>query len=579
MATEHLLDEFPPVSTAEWTATIARDLKGADYGKKLIWRTEEGMAVNPFYRAEDLKELEYVDRSPGELPYRPCAQARGGCRIRETIDAADLEAANRAAQAAVAAGAEEIAFRTVRVANAAELNLLTAKLSEIPLHFENADEPLIELLIEWVRERRHAAVSTGCDALANVDFAARVITAAPAGFVPFTIHAEAFEESGANAVEEVGFALAAGVDFLAAMQEREVGIDHAASALEFSFAIGANYFFQIAKLRAFRMMWARVVEIFSGALSRPRTRIAARTSRWNKTIYDPHVNILRGTTEAMAAILGDADSLTVAPFDECYKQPDEASRRLARNTQLLLKHESWLGHVEDATGGSYYVEAITDFLAREGWKCFQEIEARGGYRNAQDTIAQAMASSFKTREQALATRRHVLVGSNQFVNRAEKVLDRVDEKRMNETRRGAKIYEELRLRTERQTAAGAKIPHILLAQIGDAKMRAARAGFAASFFACAGFEIETKHFMKAEEIAEAEGDLIILCSSDDEYAGLAASLMPKMQAMGRKTPVIVAGYPENVEQLVAAGIADFVHLRSNAVEVLTKWQERLGVKD
>ena len=155
----------------------------------------------------------------------------------------------------------------------------------------------------------------------------------------------------------------------------------------------------------------------------------------------------------------------------------------------------------------------------------------------------------------------------------------MDERRVDETRRGAKMYEELRLRTERQAAAGAKTPHVLLAEIGDAKMRARRANFAENLFACAGFEIQTRQFTKAEEIASAEGDLIVLCSSDAEYAAITASLMPKMQAMGRKTPVIVAGYPENVEQLAAAGIADFVHLRSNAVEVLTKWQEHLGVKD
>ena len=131
------------------------------------------------------------------------------------------------------------------------------------------------------------------------------------------------------------------------------------------------------------MVWARAVESFGGARLEARARIAARTSRWNKTLYDPHVNILRATTEAMAAVLGGADSVTVAPFDACYKRPDEASRRLARNTQLLLKHEAWLGRVADAAGGSYYVETITDFLAREGWKIMQEIEARGGYRKAQ----------------------------------------------------------------------------------------------------------------------------------------------------------------------------------------------------
>jgi methylmalonyl-CoA mutase len=150
---------------------------------------------------------------------------------------------------------------------------------------------------------------------------------------------------------------------------------------------------------------------------------------------------------------------------------------------------------------------------------------------------------------------------------------------MNETRREAQVFEELRLQTERHAADGRKIPLILLAEIGDAKMRATRAGFATSFFACAGLETKTKHFINAEEIAGTESDLIVLCSSDAEYAAVVADLMPKMKTMGSKTPVIVAGYPEDAEQLAAAGIADFIHLRSNAVEVLAKWQQRLGIKD
>jgi methylmalonyl-CoA mutase len=233
--------------------------------------------------------------------------------------------------------------------------------------------------------------------------------------------------------------LAAGVDFLAAVQERGVKAERAAAALEFSFGMGSQFFFQIAKLRAFRMVWARVVESFGGTRSGARARIAARTSRWNKTVYDPHVNILRATTEAMAAVLGGADAVTVAPFDACYKQPDEASRRLARNTQLLLKHEAWMGRVADAGGGSYFIEALTDFLAREGWKRMQEIEARGGYRKAQaeGLIARTLGRSMAAREKAVALRRRVLVGTNQFANPAERALGRVEAARMSETRRGA----------------------------------------------------------------------------------------------------------------------------------------------
>ena len=141
------------------------------------------------------------------------------------------------------------------------------------------------------------------------------------------------------------------------------------------------------------------------------------------------------------------------------------------------------------------------------------------------------------------------------------------------------MYEELRLRTERHVAAGGRTPQVLLAEIGDAKMRAARSNFAANFFACAGFEIATQRFKKAEEIAAVDADAIVLCSADGEYAALAAELMPKLKALGRKTPMIVAGNPENAEELRAAGIADLVHVRSQPVEFLTKWQKRLGIEE
>ena len=581
IVTEHLLEEFPPVSTAEWQAAIARDLKGADSEKKLTWRTQEGLAAKSFYRTEDLAGLACVNTAPGDFPYRRGTRSSGDWRIREEIDATDAEEANRMACAAVAAGAEQIAFSGILVESAGELEKLLRNLDAVAVHFAHADEPLIQMLMKRQKGTPFAAeMTTGCDALASVEFAAEVIAAAPPGFVPFNLDGAAFREAGATAVEEIGFALAGGVDFLAALTERGVDVNRAAAALEFRFAAGSNYFFEIAKFRAFRMLWARAVQSFGGTHEAARARIAARTLRWNQTVYDPHVNILRATTEAMAAVLGGADTVTVTPFDAYYKAPDEASRRLARNTQLLLRHEAWLGRVADAGGGSYALETITDLLAREGWRVFQDIEARGGFRRAQaeGMIAQALERGSAAREQAVALRKRVLVGTNQYANPAERALDRIDERRMKADLRGARAYEELRLRTERHTAAGGKTPRVLLAEIGDVKMRAARSNFARNFFTCAGFEMQTRRFKKAGEIAAAGADLIVLCSADAEYAALASALMAQLSALGRETPVIVAGNPENAEELRAAGIADFVHVRRHPVEFLTGWQERLGIK-
>jgi methylmalonyl-CoA mutase len=582
MTTDKLLQDFPAVSTESWEEAIHKDLKGADYSRKLIWQTEEGLAVKPYYRAEDIAGLEYLDAAPGEFPYARSARSTGVWSIREEIDALDPEMANQAALCSVAAGAEEIAFLKVAVKNASDLAMTLANLNEIPVHFEDAGEPLICLLIERLIDKpRPARISTGCNPLANLEFAADVVAAAPPLFVPFNLHGEEFEESGGTAVEEVGFALAAGVDFLAEMQSRNIEIDRAAASITFSFAIGGSFFFQIVKLRAFRMLWARVVESFGGTRESAKARIHARTSRWNETIYDPHVNILRATTEAMSAVFGSADSISVAPFDECYKMPDEASRRLARNTQIILKQEALLSRVADPGAGSYCLEAITDFIAREGWKMMQGIESAGGYRKARagGHIKQALEHSLAAREKAVVSRRRIFTGTNQYANLSEKALERIDISRPPGELRGAQIYEQLRLRTERHAAKTGKTPRVLLAEIGDVKMRSARSNFAANFFGCSGFEIVTHRFDTVDEIAVGDADLIVLCSSDPEYPALAAELMPRLEALEHGTPVLIAGMPDSADELRVAGVADFVHIRSNPVEFLTTWQQRLGIRD
>jgi methylmalonyl-CoA mutase len=223
MEAEHLLDEFPPVSTGQWEDVIHRDLKGgAEYGKKLIWQTPEGIAVKPYYRSEDISNLN-IDQAPGTFPYLRSTRAMGNWRIREEIEADDPEQANREAQNALAAGTEEISFLRVVVRNASDLGMLLVNLQTAPLHFENADETLLELLCERLNSKPESPrISTGLNPLAKFEFAASIIRNAPSALVPFTIHGEHLEEAGANAVQEIAYALGAGIDFLAEMDARGI---------------------------------------------------------------------------------------------------------------------------------------------------------------------------------------------------------------------------------------------------------------------------------------------------------------------------------------------------------------------
>ncbi|MGA8743489.1 MAG: methylmalonyl-CoA mutase family protein [Terracidiphilus sp.] len=580
MAAHNFLSEFPPVSTERWESLIRENLKGSDYASKLTWHPEEGLAVRPYYRADDLAGLRCPDSAPGEFPFVRGTRPGGGWRIREKIDSSDPEEANRAACAAVKAGAEGIAFSGSTIKNSSDLALLLANLNEIPICLEGLGKDAARTLNERLQKRPHGAgVSADIDPLADLDFSAELIRDRSPGFRPFVIHADAFHERAAGAIEEVGFALSAAVDFVVEMQERGLNVDHIAGSVSFSFAMGPEFFIQIAKLRAFRMAWAKAMESFGETYAAGRAQIHANTARWNETIYDAHVNILRVTTEVISAILGGADSISAAPFDECYRQPDESSRRLARNTQIVLKQEALLSRVADPLGGAYLVEALTSSIASKAWKSFQELETAGGYRKAieADVIASVLERRTSLREQAAASRRRVFTGTNRFADASERVLDRTDAARVNSGSRAAQAFEHLRLRTERFERRTGRQPRIVLAEIGDPRMRSARSQFSADFLACAGLASHKQQFESAGQIAGCDADLIVLCSADAEYPAIARELLPLLRDRGRAATVVIAGNPDSTEDLRNLGITEFIHLRSNAVEVLSRLQQQIGI--
>jgi methylmalonyl-CoA mutase len=372
MTADVFLSEFPPISTAEWEAAIREALKGDDIGK-LIWRAEDGLELKPFYRADDLAGLPGLEAAPGQFPFLRGTCARAGWRIREEIEAADPEEANRLARAAVAAGAEEIAFRGVKLAHPSDLTILFAQLEHIPLHCDQAGPRVVRLLLERLSKRPHGAtVSTGLDPLADQAFSAEVIASAPDCFIPFTIRADAPEDQAPALAAQIASALRRGDEFLDCMRKRGLSADRAARSLTFSFPTGPNFFLEVAKLRAFRMLWAQGSEKFGVSGQAAAARIHARTAFQLTQADAAHMNILRGTTEAMSAILGGAHSVSVAPFNAADEAGKQLAQRLARNTQLILKHEGLLSLVADPAGGSYAVEAITSLLAANAWEIYQQ---------------------------------------------------------------------------------------------------------------------------------------------------------------------------------------------------------------
>ena len=407
------------------------------------------------------------------------------------------------------------------------------------------------------------------------------------------VNAFLFNNAGAYISQELGYALAWGNELMAKLTEAGFTADEVAKKIKFNFGISSNYFMEIAKFRAARWLWAEIVAAYKPACECACKMVAhAQTSEWNMTVYDAHVNLLRSQTEAMSAALAGVDSITVRPFDKIYQTPDDFSERIARNQQLLLKEECHLDKVVDPSAGSYYVEVLTNSLADVAWKLFLEVEEKGGFSVAVNAgeIQNAVNASNVARKKAVATRREILLGSNQYPNFTEVAADKIQEKGSCccggghcgeatipalDFSRGASEFEALRMATEKS----GKTPKVFMLTIGNLAMRLARSQFSANFFACAGYKIiDNLGFDTVEAGVEAAvkagAEIVVLCSSDDEYAEFAPAAY---KALAGRAEFVVAGAPACADDLKAQGIDQFVNVKSNVLETLKAFNAKLGI--
>ena len=618
-----LFDEFPPVSTKEWEEKIASDLKGADYYKKLVWKTNEGIDVKPYFRKENLENIEFLDVLPGEYPYvRSDRTTANNWLIRQDIKVDDIKSANKKALDVLMKGVNSLGFvinpkfepaiEEIEklceniYADAVELNFICYHNSlKVIQHIE-------KLVKKYNRDLEKINGSIDFDPIGqfvlkgrfpesaekSFDLAKEIIETAKhiPNYKVITINGKYFHNAGATIVEELAFSLAKGVNYLTQLTERGLSINNIAPRLKFQFAVGSNYFMEIAKLRAARLLWAHIVHAY-GPCSDSKTKmyIHSTTSDWNKTAYDAYVNMLRTTTESMSSIIGGADSLTVNPFNSNFEDTTNFSERIARNQQLLLKEESYFDKVVDPAAGSYYIENLTHSIAIEAWKLFLEIQEKGGFLEAFKTgfVQNKIKETAQKRDMDIATRKEILLGTNQYPNPTEvmetefnnSVFEPNDQTLENaevetlKPYRGAQAFEKLRYQTDVYSKSD-KRPKVFMITMGNLAMRRARSQFAGNFFACAGFEIiDNNGFKTIEEAAKAyfnaNADIAVICSSDDEYAELAPALSDLLK---EKAIVVVAGYPKAIlDKLKEKGIKHFIHIKSNVLETLTQFQKELGI--
>lgn len=605
-----LFNEFPPVTTRQWEEKIFEDLKGADYNK-LIWKTIDGLNIRPYYRAEDLEKLAHIFALPGQVPFvRGNKTHHNNWEIRQQIEIKDVALANSQAVKALSKGAEAVALNANGVESVADLVTLTRNIdpAKTPIHFSHAKNfpQLAQWLVKTVRH--NAQGSFNFDPLgyfvlynnfyeskqANMDQASELMKIGLQNLPNFrvlAVNGQHFHNAGASLVQELAFALAQGNEYLATLTQMGFSIDEAAPRIQFTLAIGSNYFMEIARLRAARLLWAKIVEQYQpGGPKSMQMNIHAVTSAWNKSIYDPYVNMLRTTTEAMAAAIGGADSITVIPFDSTYKKPDEFSERIARNQQIILKHESYFNQVADPAAGSYYIENLTHSIAEAAWRLFAEVEELGGfiYGVEKNFIHHSIQQTCQQRDMDIAMRRQVFVGVNQYPNLSEEMIDKLQPvARLTDIAglkpyRGVQALEALRLAVENHKMKGFEIPKVFLLTYGNLTMLKARAGFTTNFFGVAGYQIiDNPGFGSIEEGARAAiasgSGIVVLCSSDEEYAELAPAVTLIKENLP-KTQIVVAGYPkELIEILQQAGVSHFIHLRTNLLEALTRFNELMGI--
>lgn len=621
-----MLETLPPppapsdaltTALARWRATVEAELKGASFEKKLVTRTFEGIALQPLYTRGDLAGLPGVDSRPGEAPFlrgvRPLGYLNRGWEVAQEIAADEPAAYNLAVRHDLMAGqnavmltpdlasrcgrdpdeaaARDVGAGGVSIADVEDFAtaLNGVDLAAVPVHLDaGADAlPLAALYLEFVRAR-----GTSWSALTGTLSADPLGEWLERGELPDTldtmygslagwtnwaetrlpgiktigVNATHWADAGATATQELAFALAAATEYVRALERRGVTAATVAGRLNFRFAIGSQFFMEIAKFRAFRPLWTRVITAFGAASElAAKATVHAATGRWDKTLLDPHVNMLRVTTEALSAVLGGCDSLHISPFDEVAGVTTDFSRRIARNVHTLLAEEFNFAQTADPAGGSWYVEKLTDTLARNAWALFQDIEGRGGLAAAlrsgypQQLVAKAAAE----KNDAVAKRRVGLIGTNLFPNLKEKPLaaaaEALSERQANlawrirsrrrlappvatatdwpsrfefalsAARQGATVgqlsriiqdivapeppiprlapqraaqpIEALRVASAAFAERTGARPRVFLAKMGPTLQHKARADFSAGFFAVGGFEAQGKQSFETADAA------------------------------------------------------------------------------
>ena len=615
---EKLFAEFSPSSREDWIEATVKSLKGKAFDK-LIKTTYEGIDLQPMYRAEDIENIAHKDALPGQYPYVRGTQAEGhqsgAWYIAQDINISDPKAFNDALKHDLERGQTAIYVGDHLQINSVEnLEILFADIDLtryfLIIHADVNAGVIFNLLKSYLKD--DFTKLEGCIGsdplrrLAKIGIVSQSwfggmsnIIEQSANFNTIAIRTDVYHDAGANAVQELAIAMATGVTYINEMLERRCDINSVARQIQFFLSIGENFFMEIAKLRAIKMMWAQIVREFGGDSESQKIKIHASTGTRNKTRLDAHVNMLRVTTEAMAGAIGGVESMSVAPFDAPFGESDDFSRRIARNVHLILQEEVKLAEVIDPAGGSWYVEHLTDQLAQSAWEFFQQIEAQGGMISAlqNNFIQNQIQALVDTRHKNISSRKDILVGTNMYSDLNE-ILPTDKPLKLDDTApfddltieakplkpvRLSEPFEILRSNAEKYRQAKGTHPQIFLANFGELSDYKARMDFTQGFYEVGGFELINQGGYDSIESAinaslASDAKAIVICSTDGKYAEIVPDFAQAIKAQKPAMIVILAGYPQDkIDEYKQAGVDDFIHIRANCYEMNKQLQDQLGV--
>ncbi|MCM3704602.1 methylmalonyl-CoA mutase subunit beta [Cytobacillus sp. FSL R5-0596] len=598
-------EKFPQQTNEDWEQSAVKALKGKSL-ETLSRNTYENIKLKPLYSKEDLNESS-LSQYPGAEDFRRGSYASGYLgeewKVAQKVSASASEELAEKLLAAVGKGQTALAFQPEQLTNLEKISIATGELYKKYPFSVDAGQSHRQLIEELARlnesEKITGYIASDPLAIAASDkmndrsieeiYGELNETAnAAAEHMPslktIMVNTAVYHNGGANAVQELAFALAAGVNHLQYFLGKCKKLEEILSKMLFKFSVGSNFFMEIAKLRAAKVLWGKVAEAYGAESDSKKMVISAETSSFTKSAYDSYVNVLRSGNEAFAAVLGGVQYLHVSPYNEPEGAPSPLSDRIARNTQLVLMEEAHLLKVSDPAGGSWYVEHLTNELIDKAWELFLEIEELGGMAEALQTgwVQDQITQVHDKRQKDVHTRKQSIIGTNIYANPDEKplqigvetienskgVIKPIPQVRLSES------FEGLRSLSERLKEK--KIhPQAGLICLGELKNHKARADFIAGFLAPGGVEAvrsgSVENFEDAKAfILETNCRHYFICGSNDQYDSMAVPLVKQLKEAFASTAIYIAGFPEERkrDELKGAEISGYIHVKSDCYETL-----------